>query len=185
MKTAPHKTLKVKYGEIPQGGLEFHFSNESHELDEHFKDLLGENPTYSAIAKIDQVEEMTQLKGTLTATLAHICSRCAENFESQVSKNFTTLYYKSEDGIKTPAEGLEDLEGALDFEFAPGHELDLAEAFYEQLALEVPFQPVCQDSCQGLCGQCGINLNTEVDHSHLNQLVSQSPFAKLKELRGE
>jgi uncharacterized protein len=165
--------------------LEFHFTNESHELDEQFKDLLGESSVYSVSAKIDQLDATTQVKGSISALIPHICSRCAENFKSKIDKKFTTLYYKTEDSVKTLSDGLGELEGSFDLEFLPSSELDLGEAFYEQLALEVPFQPLCSEDCLGLCGQCGVNLKTEKNHTHLNELVSVSPFAKLKELRGE
>lgn len=137
-KTLATKTLKVKFGEIPQGGLEFHFSNESRELDEQFKDILGEKSTYSISARVDQLDPMTQLKGSLTALIPHICSRCAENFESKIDKKFTTLYYKSEDGLKTLSEGLNDLEGSFDIEFLPAHELDLGKPFMSNWPLKSP-----------------------------------------------
>ena len=46
--------------------------------------------------------------------------------------------------------------------------------------LETPISPVCKPDCQGLCMECGQNLN-EKDCGH-KPLEPDSPFAKLKDL---
>ena len=40
------------------------------------------------------------------------------------------------------------------------------EAGIDAIVLELPFQPVCRPDCQGLCPDCGLDLNTVQDHSH-------------------
>ena len=40
-------------------------------------------------------------------------------------------------------------------------QIDLNELMREQFYLALPMKPLCQDDCQGLCPQCGTNLNTE------------------------
>jgi uncharacterized protein len=47
--------------------------------------------------------------------------------------------------------------------------LDLGPLLYEQIWLEVPIRPLCRSDCQGLCQNCGANLNVEVcDCEQLN-----------------
>ncbi len=180
------KNLKVKLNEIPQGGLELHYSTSSHELDCALFDLLGETPIYKVDLLLSHLDSVTQLKGSISATVTHSCSRCAEDFQSPLNKKFTTVYSKSEEGIKTLSDGLDDLQGSFDIEFITGNELDVGEVVHEQIAIDIPFQPLCSEDCKGLCPQCGANLNTEEPHAHSeSEDKTDSPFAKLKVLRGE
>ncbi|MGH7461713.1 MAG: YceD family protein [Longimicrobiales bacterium] len=40
-----------------------------------------------------------------------------------------------------------------------GDELDLVDAIREQVVLSVPQYAMCSETCRGLCGRCGANLN--------------------------
>ncbi|MDO8754775.1 MAG: DUF177 domain-containing protein, partial [Anaerolineales bacterium] len=60
-----------------------------------------------------------------------------------------------------------------------GH-IDLATLLYEYALLELPISPICKPDCEGLCAECGQNLN-EKDCGHRPE-QSDSPFAKLKNL---
>ncbi|MDZ4676637.1 MAG: DUF177 domain-containing protein [Oligoflexia bacterium] len=180
------KDLKLKFHEIPQGGLDFDFSQKTGELNTTLFDLLGDYPVYQANIHISPADSLVQVRGKLTGELRHICSRCAEDFSSQFSKNFVTNYYKSEDNISGLTDSIDDLDGSFDLEFLEGNEINLAEAVHEQVALEIPFQPLCTEECKGLCLKCGSNLNLAqclCKHEEVDQKVS--PFAKLKELKGE
>jgi uncharacterized protein len=39
-------------------------------------------------------------------------------------------------------------------------QIDLNELLREQFYLALPMKPLCDEACQGLCPQCGTNLNT-------------------------
>jgi uncharacterized protein len=47
----------------------------------------------------------------------------------------------------------------LDFGFYRNDGLDVRSVISEQIALEIPMQPICQGACKGLCDQCGADLN--------------------------
>jgi uncharacterized protein len=49
-----------------------------------------------------------------------------------------------------------DLEYRLDGDF-----LDLEPIVHDACILELPLAPLCQEDCQGLCPQCGVNRNHE------------------------
>lgn len=181
-KTRDPKNLVVKFHEIPQGGLEFHFQN-SGPMDPSVLDLLGNNPVYDITMNVDQNDQMTQLKGQITAQVPFACSRCAEDFVLPVKKSFATLYYKSENDIKNVHVG-DELQTAFEMEQNTSGVLDLGEVVHEQIALEIPFQPLCSESCKGLCSQCGANLNVSGPHDHPEfKIESSSPFAKLGQVK--
>ena len=50
-------------------------------------------------------------------------------------------------------------QGELIFPIGANGVLDLTEALREQILLALPMQPLCRADCQGLCVQCGKNLN--------------------------
>jgi uncharacterized protein len=39
-------------------------------------------------------------------------------------------------------------------------QIDLNELMREQFYLALPMKPLCREDCEGLCAQCGTNLNT-------------------------
>lgn len=54
---------------------------------------------------------------------------------------------------------------AFDYEI---HEtlVDLEPVVRDAVVLSLPFQPVCQDDCTGLCPQCGVRLLDHPGHEH-------------------
>jgi uncharacterized protein len=69
----------------------------------------------------------------------------------------------------------------LDVTYVSEDFLELGDVLTEQLQLQVPFQPLCKESCQGICTQCGTDLN--VGRCACSKIVKQTPFAVLKNLK--
>ena len=44
--------------------------------------------------------------------------------------------------------------------------LDLEPLLRDAVVLELPFQPLCEDDCPGLCVECGARLADDPDHAH-------------------
>ena len=44
--------------------------------------------------------------------------------------------------------------------------LDLEPLLRDAVVLALPFQPLCQDDCPGLCTECGARLADDPDHAH-------------------
>jgi uncharacterized protein len=40
-----------------------------------------------------------------------------------------------------------------------GDEIDLTHEIEEQVAMDIPFKPLCGEECKGLCPVCGTDLN--------------------------
>ncbi len=85
-----------------------------------------------------------------TASLAYetTCARCGEPMVEPLTFSFTERFvrpmFKTEDDEFYPYEG---------------EKLDMTEAFFDNLFLEMPMTTVCSESCKGLCPVCGMNLN--------------------------
>ena len=76
------------------------------------------------------------------------CARCGAPMVETLSFSFTEHFVRSV--YKTPDDELYPYEG---------EKLDLTEAFFDNLFLEMPMTTVCSESCKGLCPICGANLN--------------------------
>ena len=44
--------------------------------------------------------------------------------------------------------------------------VDLEPLLRDAVVLALPFQPLCEDDCPGLCAECGARLKDDPDHAH-------------------
>lgn len=80
------------------------------------------------------------VRGTLKISLGCLCARCGDNFSKNV---FISDFYR-------------------DFDLTSKNELiNLTPDVREDILLSLPMVAVCSDTCRGLCGVCGANLNRE------------------------
>jgi len=87
------------------------------------------------------------------------CSRCLEPTPWVVEEDFEVDYRLSA-SMPLDAEIALD-EDDVNMVFIEGTELDLSELAAEQVLLALPMRHVCDESCAGLCPQCGANRNRE------------------------
>jgi uncharacterized protein len=94
--------------------------------------------------------------GALDIDINATCARCAEDFTESRSRSFRyvlapkSMGYGDEDGASS---------GDLELSVYEGDEIDLAPLVREQILLALAARPLCAEDCQGLCSQCGANLN--------------------------
>lgn len=100
------------------------------------------------------VGEGVLVRGRIRALLRLECRRCLKELVHEVDDPVDLLFEPIRD---------EEEELALSGEVYPlparGDDLDLRPALREQLLLRVPDHVVCDESCRGLCPQCGADLN--------------------------
>lgn len=110
---------------------------------------------------ITVIREFDTLRATgrITAPLALSCSRCLANYTSFVDTSFTIFFRKENAVTASDEDELELGEMDLISSAYSGDEIDLTHEIEEQIAMEIPFKPLCSDDCKGLCHVCGIDLN--------------------------
>lgn len=79
------------------------------------------------------------LTGNLSGHLVLSCSRCLKEFKYKLDISITEELLKKD---------IQDLS-----------KVDLKPIFRENIILNIPIKLICSDDCQGLCSQCGTNLN--------------------------
>jgi uncharacterized protein len=100
-------------------------------------------------ASIDNRGSQLQVQGRVEGTARAHCHRCLEPFDRKVDGRFDVIVDRSGKDL-----GNDVMQIAEDTE-----ELDLAPLAREAMIVEEPITLHCRDDCQGLCAQCGKNLN--------------------------
>ncbi|MFQ5739368.1 MAG: DUF177 domain-containing protein [Acidobacteriota bacterium] len=112
----------------------------------------------SATLTVSAGEGGVRVEGKLNASLELTCSRCLTRFVRRVEKRFD-LEYRQDPEVSSEAEEFSLTYTDLAIGFYRNDQLDLDAVVAEQILLEVPMKPVCQEGCRGLCDQCGSDLN--------------------------
>jgi uncharacterized protein len=109
-----------------------------------------------AEVRLTRLSRQVLADGAVSANVALECVRCLTTFEQTVETDFSEQFRQSHDvrsGIDISDhrdggdEEADDDEEA--FVIDEGHELDLAEAFRQNLLLALPMVPICGDDCPG------------------------------------
>ena len=95
-----------------------------------------------------RTSEGVYLSGILNSTLLAECVRCLEQATNSIALKLDDLFYYP---AHTAPEG--------EYVIREDGFVDLAPLVRELTVLETPIQPVCRPDCQGLCIECGQNLN--------------------------
>jgi uncharacterized protein len=136
------------------------------------KIILGDDlqlRNFDGVINIGRTPQGLVVQADFSAETTLQCVRCLCEFEHELDWSFTELY-AFDDRSETESELI----------LPEDAQIDLAELLREYALLEVPISPICKPGCEGLCAECGQNLN-EKDCGH-KPIQPDSPFAKLKDL---
>jgi uncharacterized protein len=124
--------------------------------------------------RIEAVMEGVLVTGTATAALEGECVRCLEPITDELSARFQELFVYDDHGIPGEDDEVSMLEGDL---------LDLEPLLRDAVVLALPFQPLCEDDCPGLCTECGARLADDPGHTHEEPIDPR--WAKLAKLEND
>lgn len=110
--------------------------------------------------RLEAVMEGVLVTGSASAVLEGECARCLEPIRDELEVTFQELFVY--DDIRDSAEAEEDDEVSM----LQDDLVDLEPLLRDAVVLALPFQPLCQDDCPGLCPECGVRLIDEPDHAH-------------------
>lgn len=97
------------------------------------------------------------VEGQFTSVIFLVCSRCLREFSFPIKNNFSMEYTPYRELSKEKEHELKREE--LDISFYHNDEINIEDLIREQIFLFVPMKPLCKSDCQGICPQCGANLN--------------------------
>jgi uncharacterized protein len=152
-------TLRLE--DIPSDGLNLNWREEKSSLSTYLEsfsqiDFSFEGPLRSE-ARVWKAGQSVFINGRVQTTLQLQCVRCLKEFSYPIASTFelTLLPLKETPSSEETELGEEDMEST----FYQGGEIHLSEIACEQIFLEIPLKPLCQEDCKGLCPTCGKDLN--------------------------
>mgnify|MGYP003827741201 CR=1 FL=1 len=152
--------MKIHVPKITEEGLDLAFSRDGKWL----KELLpAEEADRFSIERVDvacrvrKVRDSVFVEGSLDTVIETDCSLCLEKARIPVKSRFHYTFVPRRGEVEEEKElTTED----MDVEYYQEETIDLDPIILEQIVLQIPIRVVCQETCRGLCPQCGINLNT-------------------------
>jgi uncharacterized protein len=122
--------------------------------------------------RLESVVEGVLVSGLATVQLRGECVRCLGEVSDELEIDVQELFvYPESDATDDEASRLE------------GDLVDLEPLLRDGVVLDLPFQPLCREDCQGLCAECGANLNDDPQHTHDAPLDPR--WEKLRGVGGE
>ncbi|WP_460466443.1 YceD family protein [Calidifontibacter terrae] len=124
---------------------------------------IAEGEPIALDLRIESVMEGVLITGSARATATGACVRCLDPVHEDVDVAFQELFAYSDRAAhhhEVAGEEDEDLR-VLDGELA-----DLELVLRDVVVTALPFQPVCEEDCPGLCSECGARLADDLDHHH-------------------
>ncbi len=96
------------------------------------------------------------VNGQATGDLQLVCSRCLTIFEHPLSVSFEERFTNV-----PPDDEQLAADSELDVHYIAEDKVELTPYIMENIILELPQFPLCDEHCLGLCPTCGHNRNTE------------------------
>ena len=109
--------------------------------------------------KLNKSGDEISVRGVVETVVRLSCSRCLEGFSYNIDTDIDVIYQPFKKEICEKAEELkeDDLIIATYTEPVINLDGDIREAIH----LAIPMKPLCSEECQGLCPNCGQNLNVK------------------------
>jgi len=108
--------------------------------------------------RLEAVMEGVLVTGTARGALEGECVRCLEPLTDEVEVRFQELFVYDDQDV--------DPDEELEVSTLQDDLVDLEPLLRDAVVLALPFQPLCQDDCPGLCPECGARLADDPDHRH-------------------
>lgn len=122
-----------------------------------FRDDVLSVGALTAALTVQQSGEEYYVQGSLDSVVQVECARCLGSIDLALNGSLEFIVTTPELREQQAAEAVDAEEYV--FMNASTMSVDLAELVREAMLLELPMKPVCSESCQGLCPQCGANRN--------------------------
>ncbi|WP_309504632.1 MULTISPECIES: YceD family protein [Nocardioides] len=108
--------------------------------------------------RLEAVMEGVLVTGTAAVELVGECARCLDEISDESVVDLQELFvYEDQRHPSEEDDEVSTLKGDL---------VDLEPLLRDAVVLALPFQPLCEDDCPGMCPDCGARLKDDPDHAH-------------------
>lgn len=133
--------------------------------------------------RLESVSEGVLVSGTVSAPTTGECARCLTALRGDVAIDLTELFAYP---ASATDETTEDDELPRVTSDGGADTVNLEQSVIDAIGLVLPFSPVCDPDCAGLCPECGVPLATaEPGHHHDTIDPRWAKLAALREQIGD
>jgi DUF177 domain-containing protein len=170
--------MRIEIENLERAGGNFSREYQTDELTFPEQDLRLVQPVRVA-GRIRRKNEEVEVRGKLATRVAFPCGRCLKAVEFPVEVQFNERFtpavaWKNEEQHELEPED-------LNLAVFDGQGVELDDLVKEEIVLAIPAQTLCEESCKGLCPECGNDLNESSCDCAASQIDSR--WEKLKDLR--
>jgi uncharacterized protein len=108
--------------------------------------------------RLEAVMEGVLVTGSASVALVGECARCLDDITDESVIDLQELFVYEDQRL--PSEEDDDVSTLV------GDLFDLEPLLRDAVVLALPFQPLCEDDCPGMCPDCGVRLKDDPDHAH-------------------
>ncbi|NKX92988.1 DUF177 domain-containing protein [Sanguibacter hominis ATCC BAA-789] len=119
--------------------------------------------------RLESVMEGVLVTGTVIGEAVGECVRCLDEVRQDLDTDLTELFVYPERAAAAAAEG-DDEEADEVFEVRD-ELLDLEPVVRDAVVMSLPFRPLCQPDCRGLCSECGVRLSDSGNEDHHHESI--------------
>lgn len=120
---------------------------------------VPEGSTATLSVQCEVVTDGIWVSGTFAAQATGECSRCLDEVTLDLEVPVQGLFLYPD----APRDEGDDADDVFEFD---GESLDLEGVVRDAVVTSLPFTPLCDPDCPGLCDQCGARLANDPDHAH-------------------
>jgi len=164
--------MRIQVGSLSEGTHQYRFRPRASEL--------GLSESFTGEVSVDVTLEKTGSQIFLSAIVStggtFSCDRCTGLFEYPLAAAYRMCYM---------SEGSEAIEmDTAEAQPLPADSgiIDISDDVRQTVLLAVPLKLLCQENCEGICPQCGTNLNVKT--CSCNQVRDDPRWETLRQLRG-
>ncbi|MCS7459493.1 YceD family protein [Paenibacillus doosanensis] len=118
----------------------------------HRTDLLGFGQVEAHLSARHTGENAAEVTGSLEIDVEQPCSRCLEPVKQRLDIPFHETFALAADESE-PEDEDEDIH------FVTDEKIELMPYVIENVLVALPYAPLCEEECKGLCPVCGSNRN--------------------------
>lgn len=174
--------MKIRLNEIPEDGRKYVMNRQTAELNLVLNDLISHHE-YQVDLYIKPLNNKDYtMDGLVKTHLPQQCSRCACDFSYDINAKVKEILIPSQEVdrtgqyIKSSVNFSEDEDVASVSEYSKQLQFDLGEFLHEVIALEVPYNPYCNDCAKN-------DTQAFIYDEKMGEVSKPNPFQALKGLK--
>lgn len=180
------RDLEIRIIDIPEGGQQVETEIDIVSVENLLEGAIEVSRVLTPLSlKCDFVRTGTEiiLDGTYRVDLELNCIKCLDNFTYGLDEGFHYIYRTVFE--KAEPEDQELKSNDLEIYYCDGENIDLSSIVREQIYLNLPQYPYCNEDCLGLCVYCGENLKKGLCKCLSGKTRANSPFCVLEKLKDD